>query len=251
MIDFHSHILPDIDDGSKSVEQSIEMLRLCAENGVETVVLTPHCYYTEDSDIRSFIRQRNEKYRLFKKAVADSGEDLPELLLGCELHLNKLHAKSDYLKELAIEGTGYIMLEMPMGKWEPALYDAVYSVSLKGLRPMMAHIDRYFYEHQSDFHNLFSLDLTYQVNCDSFLDKRMKKKMPYFFECGAIHVLGSDMHNLSTRTTNMAECERILKTKYGENCYRFIADNSKLVLEDKDVNIHSFGKMGFWQKMRL
>jgi len=251
MIDFHSHILQDIDDGAKNIEQSIKMLKLCAENGVDTVVLTPHCYYTDSDDIRRFIRERNEKYRILKQAIADSGEALPEVLLGCELHLNKLHAKSDYLKELAIEGTNYIMLEMPTGKWESVIYDTIYSVSIKGLRPIMAHIDRYYYDHQPDFHNLFSFDLTYQVNCDSFILPGIKKKMPYFFECGAIHILGSDMHNLTTRTTNMAECKKIIREKYGENCYKFISDNSRLVLANEDVNIHSFGKMSFWKKMKL
>lgn len=251
MIDFHSHILPGIDDGAKDINQSIKMLKICAENGVRKVVLTPHCYFSDDNDIRSYIRERNEKYRILKKAVSESGEKLPELLLGCELHLSKFHAKSEYLKELAIEGTNYIMLEMPMGKWEPVIYDTIYSISLKGLRPIIAHIDRYFYEHKEDFHNLFSFDLTYQVNCDSFLMRGIKKQMPYFFECGAIHILGSDMHNLTTRTTRMAECKDIIKNKYGEEYYRFIENNSNFVLENKEVDIHCFEKMGFWKKMKL
>lgn len=251
MIDFHSHILPDIDDGAKDVVRSIEMLKACAENGVKKVVLTPHCYFSKDSDIRHFIIERNEKYRLLKKAIKESGEKLPELILGCELHLNKLHSRSDYLKELAMEGTNYIMLEMPMGNWESILYDTIYSISLKGLRPIIAHIDRYFYEHKEDFHNLFSLDLTYQVNCDSFIIPGIKKHMHYFFECGAIHILGSDMHNLSNRTTKMAECKKIIQDKYGEEYYKFIEKNSELVLNNKETDIHCFEKMGFWKKMKL
>lgn len=251
MIDFHSHILPDIDDGAKSPEESIEMLKVCAENGVKTVVLTPHCYHTDENDIRNFIRERNEKFRLLKQEVEKSGLELPELILGCELHLNKVHSNSDYLKELAIQGTNYIMLELPMGKWEPVIYDTIYSIFLKGLRPIMAHIDRYYYGHQKDFHNLFSLDLAYQVNCDAFMTRGIKKKVPYLFECGAIHILGSDMHNLTSRTSRMAECREIIRTKYSENCYRYIRDNSRLVLDNKDVNIFSFGKMGFWQRMKL
>lgn len=251
MIDFHSHILPDIDDGAKNLEESLKMLKVCAENGVKKIVLTPHCYHTSDKEIKEFIRERNEKYRILKDAVSRSGEKLPELLLGCELHLNKAHANSKLLDELAIEGTNYIMLEMPVGKWKPVIYDTIYSISLKGLRPIMAHIDRYYLDHKDDFHNLFSYDLTYQVNCDSFLIPGFKKKMPYFFECGAIHILGSDMHNLKTRTTQMKKCSEIIKKKYGEHCYRFIQDNSKLVLDNKDVHIHSFGKMSFWQRIKL
>lgn len=251
MIDFHSHILPDIDDGSKDIHQSIQMLKACAENNVTVVALTPHCYFTNDDEIKDFIRLRNEKYRLLKQAVKDSGEKLPELRLGCELHLNKTHSKSGLLKELAIEGTNYIMIEMPMGKWEPELYDCLYSISLKGLRPVIAHIDRYFFAHEKEFHNLFSLDLTYQVNCDSFIMPGIKKHMPYFFERGAIHILGSDMHNLSNRTTRMAECEKIIKSKYGEEYCKFIKLNSQRVLNNEDVDIHCFEKMGFFKKLML
>lgn len=251
MIDFHSHILPGIDDGAKDPEQSMDMLRACAAAGVKKVVLTPHCYHTDDKDIRDYIRQRNEKYRTLKKTAKDSGENLPEILLGCELHLSKFHAKSEYLRELAIEGTNYIMLEMPMGKWENELYDAIYSISLKGLRPIMAHIDRYFFGHKKDFHNLYSLDLAYQANCDSFLMPRIKKQMPYFFEAGAIHLLGSDMHNLSSRTTHMAECKKTIIEKYGQKYYDFLDRNSNLVLQNKDVDIQYFDKMTFWQKIKL
>lgn len=251
MIDFHSHILPDIDDGAKDLEQALKMLKVSAENGVKKIVLTPHCYYTSDKDIKEFIRDRNEKFRILKDAVSRSKDKMPELLLGCELYLNKAHANSEYLKELAIEGTNYIMLEMPTGIWKPIIYETIYSICLKGFRPIMAHIDRYYADHHDDFYNLFSLDLTYQVNCDSFLTPYIKKKMPYFFECGAIHILGSDMHNLTSRTNQMLKCQKIIKTKYGEHCYKFIEDNSNLVLDNKDVHIHSFGKMGFWRKIML
>lgn len=251
MIDFHSHILPGIDDGAKDLAQSLDMLRASYEAGVRKIVLSPHCYYTSDSDIKQFIRERNEKYRLLKSEAEKSGEDFPEMLLGCELHLNKCHADSQYLKELAIGGTDYILLEMPVGKWEPRIYDAIYSISLKGLRPLIAHIDRYYFEHKKDFRNLFSLDLSYQVNCDSFLMSHIKKQMPYFFEVGAIHVLGSDMHNLSSRTTHMAECRKIITEKYGSDRYDFIERNSKLVLDNKETEVHCFEKMGFFQKIKL
>lgn len=251
MIDFHSHILPGIDDGAKDIEQSLLMLRECRKNGVDVVVLTPHCYFTDDRDIKDFICKRNEKYRMLKDAIANEKEELPDVRLGCELHLNKVHRESAFLKELAIEGTDYIMLEMPVGKWKPEIYEVIYSINLKGLHPIIAHIDRYYFDHKDDFHNLFSLDLTYQVNCESFLKPTIKKQMPYFFECGAIHILGSDMHNLDTRTTKMSECEEVIKTRYGEEYYNYIKRNSGLVLDNKETEIKIFGKMSFFKKLKI
>ncbi len=251
MIDFHSHILPDIDDGSASVEESLEMLRVAKKNGVDIVVLTPHCYYADDRDIREFIRNRNERYRILKAAVSECGEPLPELRLGCELHLNRRHEDSAFLNELAIEGTDYIMLEMPMRKWEPGIYDTIYSITLKGLKPIMAHIDRYMAEHQKNFPDLFSLDLVYQVNCDSFLMPGIRKQMPMLFERGAIHILGSDMHNLTNRTNNMAECKKRILEKYGKAYYDFLERNSKSVIENGEVEHVYFEKMGFFKKITL
>lgn len=251
MIDFHSHILPDIDDGSSSLEESLEMLKACKKVGADTVVLTPHCYHTQDTDIREFIRDRNEKYRILKAAAAKSGDALPDLRLGCELHLSKFHEKSAYLKELATEGTNYILLEMPTGSWKPEIYDTIYSVTLMGLRPVIAHIDRYLYGHKKDFHNLFSFDLVYQVNCDAFLMRGIKKQMPYLFESGAIHILGSDMHNLTVRTTKMAECKKRIIAKYGEEYLRFLESNSEKVLNNGEVEIRYFEKMGFFKRLFL
>ncbi len=251
MIDFHSHILPGIDDGAKDIEKSLLMLGECKKNGVETVVLTPHCYFTEDVDIRDFIINRNEKYRLLKEAIKNSGEEFPELRLGCELYLNNQHRNSAFLKELAIEGTNYIMLEMPVGEWDSEIYETIYTITLKGLRPMLAHIDRYYLEHREDFHNLFSFDLAYQVNCGAFLFSKFKKNMPYFFEHGAIHVLGSDMHNLSTRNTKMAECEKVLKTAYDMEYYNYLKRNGELIINNKETEIKFFEKMSFFKKLKI
>lgn len=251
MIDFHSHILPNIDDGSASVEESLEMLRKCKKAGVTVVALTPHCYYTQDKDIREFIRKRNEQYRILKETVKSSGENLPELRLGCELHLSKFHADSAFFAELALEGTNYIMLEMPVGTWEPELYDVIYSITRKGLRPIIAHIDRYLYTHKKDFHNLFSYDLVYQVNCDSFLFRGIRKHIPYFFESGAIHILGSDMHNIAERTTRMAECKKRIIDKYGMEHYRFLEKNAESIINNGESIIRHFPKMGFFKRITL
>lgn len=251
MIDFHSHILPEIDDGASSVEESLEMLKFCKESGVDTVVLTPHCYHTEDKDIREFIRERNEKYRILKEAIAESEGDFPEIRLGCELHLSKFHARSAFLKELAIEGTNYIMLEMPTTKWEPAIFDAIYSITLMGLRPIMAHIDRYLYAHKKDFHNLYAFDLVYQANADAFLIPGIRNRMPYFFESGAIHILGSDMHNLTSRTTRMADAKKRIIAKYGKNHYNFLARNARRVIANGEAEIRHFEKMKAFKKLTL
>ena len=251
MIDFHSHILPEVDDGAPDMGTALAMLRKCTEIGIDTIVLTPHCYYIQDEDISDFINLRNQKYSELKEAMKMDGGNFPKVLLGAELHLSKFHARSQLLNGLAIEGTNYILIEMPAGKWETDLYDLLYSLSLKGLRPILAHIDRYFYGHRKDFHNLFSLDLAYQVNADAFLLRGIKKKTPYFFEHGAIHILGSDMHNLAERNNRMNEAKQVLLTKYGKDYYDFIEENSQLIINNEEFNIECFEKMPFKKRIKL
>jgi len=119
-IDFHTHILPAVDDGSKSVEESLEMLAMEREQGVETVVLTPHFYPQSDRPHRFLDRRQ----RAFEKLMAAGGaEQLPRFRLGAEVYYFNGIGSWEGLKDLAIEGTKYVLIEMPFTKWTGRMYD--------------------------------------------------------------------------------------------------------------------------------
>ena len=109
MIDFHSHILPGMDDGSKSTQESLEMLDMLRAQGVDTVAATPH-FYARENPPEVFLRRRAEAWnRLRPQLTADS----PRVLLGAEVRYFQGISHVDRLHDLCLEGQDVLLLEMP------------------------------------------------------------------------------------------------------------------------------------------
>ena len=250
MIDFHSHILPQIDDGAQNVKVSLDMLSESYRQGVRTVVATPHCHIKSEHDIDIFFKARELSYNMLKRAMAKDGRKFPEIVLACELQIPENIRHLDKLLPLCIENTNYILVEMPYERWSEDCYDFLYKLTLKGMRPIIAHIER-FLNKKKEFYNLYSLDLLYQVNADSFLAPLTKRNLPELFENGAIQLLGSDMHNTTRRATHMKNAvERIIKG-YSENLVDYLMTNAERVLNNEQVDIVRFEKMSFLRKFKL
>lgn len=250
MIDFHSHILPGIDDGAADIQMSLDMLNESYNQGVRIVVATPHCMLKSEEELDLFLKKRKEAYALLVAAAKEDGREFPKLLLGCELRVPEEFYKMDRLSKLCIEGTNYILCEMPYGKWNMNHYDFLYALTLKGFRPIMAHIERYT-DKKKELSNLLSLDLLYQVNAGSFLDKQTKRYIPYLFRMGAVQLIGSDMHNLTTRKPDMKSGADTIAAAYGKERLEMLLYNAKAVLDNEAVIVRRFPKMSFWDIIKL
>ena len=101
IIDFHSHILPKVDDGSRSVEESIAMLRKAAEQGINHVIATPH-FYANHHTMEQFLQRRRDAYDALTQAVA-ADDTLPQLILGAEVKLFEGLSQIDDLDQLTID----------------------------------------------------------------------------------------------------------------------------------------------------
>lgn len=250
MIDFHSHILPGIDDGSKNVEMSLAMLQNAYADGIDTVVSTSHIYIEEESDIDEFIERRTHAYELLKTAMAESGAEFPHIRLGCEVRLKPHIAQYESLKKLAIENTDYILLEMPYSGWSQAHYEAIYDIQVMGLKPVMAHIER-FLNYRSEFAQIKSVEALFQVNADSFLHKPLRKILLELYYEGYVHLLGSDMHNLNERKNNLKKAYDIIASRYGESFAAYTEENARLVLDNKDIKPAKLPRLGFFDRLKL
>lgn len=250
MIDFHSHILPFIDDGSSSIEMSLNMLADSYNQGVTTVVATPHCYLMKDSSIDVFINNRKKSFDALTEAIKRDERTFPEIRLGCELRIIKEIDDMKSLEKLCIEGTDYIMVEMPYKDWDVNYYDFLYEMILRNLHPIMAHIER-FWNHKKDFNNLYSLDLLYQVNAESFIKSPFKRYIPKLFEDGAIHIIGSDMHDMKVRPSYMKKAADTIIKVYGEKRLDYLMKNAENVLNNKNVKGKNFPKMSFFENLKI
>ena len=222
IIDFHSHILPGIDDGSQSVEESLQILELMKNQGIEAVVATPHFYASEDYPKEFLERRQRAKESLLKAA---SGMDLPKIYCGAEVAYFRGMSQSEALKDLVIEGTNAIMVEMPMGKWTSSMYDELEQIySRQGLVPIVAHVDRYLTPLR-DFGipaKLSELPVLVQANASFFLKKKMVKKAKKLLASDMIHLLGSDTHNLGERAPNLGPALEVIQEMLGTDAFERI-----------------------------
>ncbi len=233
IIDFHSHILPGIDDGSQSVEETIEMLTLMKAQGIETVVATPHFYAKHDYPER-FLERRARGYEKLLSATTKS--DLPRVLLGAEVAYFRGMSESKVLKDLVIEGTNAILVELPMGKWNESIYKELENIhTIHGLVPIVAHVDRYMTPYRSYGipEKLAQLPVLVQANAEFFTEKATARKARKLLAKDLIHLLGSDCHNLTDRRPNLGDAVEAIETSLGEDALARIE-----TWQSKIINYH-------------
>lgn len=250
MIDFHTHILPGLDDGAQDVETSLKMLRVCAETGIDTVVASPHCHLTDQDEIPYFLEYRDESYKKLKAAISASGEKYPEIVLAAEVRIYDGFSKFENLDSLKITGTDYIILEMPYEPWKYDIFDEIFNITQRGFKPIMAHLDR-FLDQEYLFHELYSMDLLYQINSCAFLDKPTRKMMVNLMENQAVHIIGSDAHNLTDRKPDVAKACEVISKKFGEEYVNILEDNARRILENKEIKNRAMPRLGTMKKLML
>ena len=141
-VDFHSHILPRMDDGSKSTDESLAMLRIEAEHGTRKIVLTPHFYANHTTMAQFLDRRQGSFHRL--QAAAQAETQLPELVLGAEVRIFEGLSQVDDLEKLVIAGTRCILVEFPMLPWNDWMCGELLRIHRdRKLTPIFAHVDRY------------------------------------------------------------------------------------------------------------
>ena len=231
MTDFHSHILPGIDDGSCSVEESIAMLRLEAAQGIRRVVATPH-FYARHDDPEQFLARRAAA--LAKVEEAARKEALPEIFPGAEVHYFHGMSDSEVLGRLTIAEKRCILIEMPPAPWTPQMYRELEWIFTKqGITPVIAHVDRYIslFKTHGIPQRLEELPVLVQANGSFFLRKSTAAFALRLLKQERIHLLGSDCHNLTDRVPNLGAAQQVIARKAGAEILERITRQGDLILE--------------------
>lgn len=232
VVDFHSHVLPGVDDGSDSLETSIAMLKLEAQQGITHVVATPHFYAQHDKP-EKFLRKREEAERLLRQEMKNHPQ-LPKLSIGAEVYYFNGISHSDVLSELTIDGKRYILIEMPMAPWSDRIFRELESIYIKqDLTPVIAHIDRYIAPFQTFRipERLEQLPVKIQANASFFLEKSTRRLAMRLLRQGKIQLLGSDCHNLTDRKPNLAEAVQLIEKKFGPDIIPYIKSHEDEILQ--------------------
>lgn len=204
MIDLHAHFLPAMDDGAGTIRESMRMLEDSFLQGVFICAATPHCVVHHADDILMFLKKRQSCIRTLNEALAASTKTVPQIVLGAEVYLD--HDISGYagLEQLCLGDSPYMLVEFSHSKKSKDLPEWLYSLSLKGIKPIVAHIDRY--EDREVLIQAFSgLGVVYQINASSMLTFGGRRFTAQLLRITNRVIVSSDMHNLSSRPCNMQD----------------------------------------------
>lgn len=223
VIDFHSHVLPGIDDGSKDVEMSLAMLRAMREQGVDVCVATPH-FYGYRQQVSAFLAQRSMAWERLSQHL-ESG--MPQIVLGAEVAFFMALPELDGLEALCIEGTRTLLLEMPFAQWTNLELDVLTRLCLdRDYQVILAHMERYLplQKNKDIWERMMLLPIMVQLNAECLLSPWGRRKYLDMFRTGRAHLLGSDSHNMQSRAPNLGAGRRMIEKNLGAQALLHIDD---------------------------
>lgn len=229
MIDFHTHILPMMDDGSQSVEESLAMLKMEQEQGVDTVVVTPHFDMRKES-IEEFLARRD---MALKKIPL---EEIPgmRLIPGTELLYSDVPLRRyENLEALCIGGR-YLLIETLYPEWNETFQKDLQCLILeRNIVPILAHIERYYWvgKNRKVLRTLREDGALLQMNAEFFLHHQTFRKAIRLFQKEKVHLLGSDSHRIDFRTPNLGNAIQKIQEWIGNDTIEGILLNGERVLE--------------------
>ncbi len=192
--DWHSHILPGIDDGSQHRQDSIEALQAALECGIGRIVATPH-FYPHKNSVDRFLERRNNSYdHLMRKVVSLELTGLPEIRKGAEVLLCGGLDNMEGYEKLCIEGTNIMMVELPFVESEHTdeMFETVYRlINDSKISVIMVHPHRY-----SDRSVMRMLDLgaMLQLNAGDVTSLSGRGRAKKYIEMGKVCCIGTDFH---------------------------------------------------------
>lgn len=231
--DIHTHIAPGIDDGSKDDEMTLEMLRKSYMSGVANIILTPH--YNEPHRVTAEISP--DLLEHIRKLAADISKDM-RIFAGNEIFFTN-NTKTLLLnrKAASLAGSNYVLLEFSYGVSCSELISAVNEVRMCGYWPILAHVERYDCIYEKGFPERLAAAGAYlQMNAGFIISAnfRASRFISKLLKENLISFIGSDCHNLTSRSPNMGECIKLLNEKYGsEMTERLLMHNPEKIIKNE------------------
>lgn len=235
MIDFHTHILPEIDNGARNVEESIAMLQAENEQGVSIVVLTPH-YYPDEQDIDTFLKLRNESYEKVLKASAKLS--LPSIRLGAQVHFTPSLIEHEDLHKLCIDDTNYMLLELPYMPINSKVIDTIDMLCQKhDITPIISHFDIHFFNNSyKEIEDLMDLNILGEMDTSSIIKISNEKVFKSLLKNNYINVIGSDIHGINDKSFSLPDVYDYFKKKRKGKVFDHFMKNAKAILSNYSID---------------
>ena len=232
VVDIHTHVLPKVDDGSQSIDESLAMLDLMAKDGVTDIVFTPHFYY-RNQHISNYLEKRKNAYDLLQSKYSGN----IQFHLGAETEFPFLKIDYKVFQELGIDGGKYILLELPfdakninsiISKIVQFIYDS-------DMIPIIAHVERYLFiqKDPGSVADLINAGCLIQVNADSVIRSKKGSLVDALFKHDQIHLLGSDCHHTEERVPCLKKALDVVCASYGKAYVSALMNVSEAVINQK------------------
>ena len=241
MKDIHSHLLYGVDDGSKSLEESIELLKKMEEAGTTDLMLTPH--YVENSKYNCNNKKKKEIFNKIKDRAKIENINI-NLYYGNEVYFTENFIKLIKKGEVrTLNNSKYLLFEFPLNHVYPSTDTVISTIISKGCVPILAHPERYlkFIKHPEMAEEYLRMGILLQGNFTSLFNKygsKSKKVLTYFLKKHWITFLGSDTHNEIKRYNEKKLRKKLLRiTKDKEYVEDLLNNNFDKVINNEDIGI--------------
>lgn len=216
--DIHNHSMFEVDDGAKDLEESMAMLRMAYEDGIRTIILTPHAHYRRGwatpEEIRDKVTRLQEQIN----------EQCPGLSLypGNELYFDSdMPDKIEYGEVCRLADTNYVLVEFSPQTEFLEIKRALREILCMGVAPILAHVERYecLYEKKDRVAELWDMGVYFQANAAGVLGVnggREKSFLKHLLRKGCVQFIATDAHDTKERPPLLAKCVTYVWKKYGE-----------------------------------
>lgn len=208
--DIHSHVLPGIDDGCKTPEEAVAVLKKMWDSGIRRVFVTPHYYASEA--IEQFLSRRDASLALLQRQM--KGQALPELCCGAEVAYFPGISSCEQLSRLCLGRSRYLLLELPFTPWSGQVVRDVNNLCLQGCIPILAHYERYAASQTPQLQKrMLESEPLVQMNAGQLLDLWRGAKARAALERDEVQLLGSDCHGLNYRPPRLGQAVALMERK--------------------------------------
>lgn len=240
MIDIHCHILPNVDDGSESLEESIAMAKIAESEGITRIVNTSHCHFDFKYKKGNELKLELEK---FNQALKEENINI-EVLLGNELYYTSdLIERFDELDFFSMNNSKYILMEFSPINFPKNIEDVIYEIKIRGYIPIIAHAERYK-QVQEDVNIVLDCikeGALIQVNASSILGKNGEKAedtSKKLLDNNMVHFVATDAHSSNRRRPLIKDSYNYILKNYGkEVSEKLFIENPTAVIENRDISI--------------
>ncbi len=231
-IDFHTHILPNMDDGAPDSPTSAKMLEQLKQQGVKTVVLTPH-FYTDRENLADFLERRAAAFQL----LAPIAEQLElEVVPACEMYFTDYIFNYENISALCVNSGKYLLTELPFScRFSEAMFDRISRlIGTLNVIPILAHIERYpqLLKDKECLYRLIDMGCLAQINLNSLTDGFLQRRtLLGFIREDLVHVVGTDCHNLTTRAPQYQNGIQVIRKKLSGEFVENLMNNSLRIIQ--------------------